>query len=218
MDAAVLRGDDARRHGVLEAVGVPDGDDPFPHLDGVGIPEFEDRKVLVGIDFNDRKVEGGVLAQDLRRIGLAVGEGDRDLVHAVDDVVVRQNPSLLGDDEAGPASLHGDGTREVLERIAEELPKEGIVVEGERDRGTPGLGLHVDVHDGGRGLLYDGDDGRHDRRAGRGLGRPHLDRPQGQKNGQGDPRITFVSRTGMQHDKNTSRLYYSCYCYSRFHR
>ena len=97
------RADHARRHGVLEAVRIADGDGQLAHPQLVGIAEphrFEVRR----INPDDRQVRVRVCADEMRVRVPAIGQRDFNLVRAVDHVAVGQDEPVRRDDESRAAA------------------------------------------------------------------------------------------------------------------
>ena len=96
---------DAGGQRVVEAVGVADRVGVVADLDLVRVAERE-RLQAVGVDLEQREVVRRVGADDLGGELLAVGADlDRDLLGAVDDVLVRDDQAAVVDDEAGAGAL-----------------------------------------------------------------------------------------------------------------
>ena len=128
VNAAVARRKDAHRDGGFQPQPqrVADGDHGFADADLVAVAQLERGKVFA-VNLNHGDVERRIASDHRSFHGLAVEERDRDLVGAVDHVVVGEDAPVLGDDEAAPGSLHGNAARVLAEHVAEEFPEEGIV-------------------------------------------------------------------------------------------
>src|SRR5581483_4933415 len=112
-DLAPEGADDPAGDGVVEPERVADRDDAVADLDLVGVAE-RDRvePARQRVDLDHREVRRGVLADERRLVGRAVGERDRDVRGAVDDVLVRDDVPLRVVDEARPLRLGLAGAAE----------------------------------------------------------------------------------------------------------
>ena len=107
---AIDGGNDARSHRTTKTEGVADGDDPVTHARLAGIAEIDEGERRPALDLQHRKVARRVIADQFRRIFRAVGHGDGNLFHRAapgraDDMVVRHDEAVGGDDEAGTERL-----------------------------------------------------------------------------------------------------------------
>ena len=93
----------ARRHRVLEAVGIADGDGELAHAQLVGIPEAH-RLQVRRVNADDRQVRVRVRADEMRIGPATVGERDFNPLRAMHDVAVRENKTVRRDDETRPAA------------------------------------------------------------------------------------------------------------------
>jgi len=165
--APALGADDARRHRVTEPQRVAHGEHPFADLQRLGIAQRYGRQT-VGRDADDRHVGLRIRPDDLGVQGTAVDQLDHDLVGVRDDVVVGEDMSLLGNDEAGAVRpLDLLAARRLLlgqppaEEVLEEIFLEGIEP---RRRGLFPCGgghpsLRADAHDPRRDPLRHGSEG-----------------------------------------------------------
>ena len=98
-------------------------------MDAVGIAEFGDGQIVVGLNFDDGEIGFLVEADDAAIVfrGVAI-ESDLDFGSLVNYVIVRENESFFVHDHAGAEAAFGVGTiigrieetiEEVLEGIAE---------------------------------------------------------------------------------------------------
>ena len=96
-----------RHHADAEAVAeierAADGHDPVAHLGRVGIAQLENGERLLRLDLDDGDVGARVLAEDLRVVALARGQGDGDAVGFVHHVTVGHDGAVGVDDEARSA-------------------------------------------------------------------------------------------------------------------
>ena len=132
---------DPHGNGLVQAEGVADSQNDVSDLQFAGLAEF-DRRQVPGIDLDDGEVRPRVGADDLAGELPFVVEDHLDLISALDDVVVRQNISLLGHDHAG---TQGRGLvfsvflSRLVELIAEKAPEERVV-----EHVAEGIFLHRD--------------------------------------------------------------------------
>ena len=101
VDVAPGRGDDADAHAAAEAERVADRHHPVAHAHLAGIAERHGLERFLRLDLQECQVGLGVVPQDLGDFqARAVGEVDKDLVGALDDVVVGNHEPGRIDDEA----------------------------------------------------------------------------------------------------------------------
>src|SRR4051794_10495880 len=107
LDRALRRGHDARRERALEAERVADRDRRVADLHALRLAERERVELArLGVaDLQDREVGGLVAAENLRLDDVAIGELDRHLRRARDDVRVREDRARSVDDEARAGRL-----------------------------------------------------------------------------------------------------------------
>ena len=101
IDVAVARRDDAGGHRAAEAERIADRDHPFAEPQLVGIAELHGLERLLRLHPQQREIDLGVAAEDLRLEARAVVEDDGDLVGVGDDVIVGDHDAGRIDDEAG---------------------------------------------------------------------------------------------------------------------
>src|SRR5262249_46834982 len=118
--APTLGADDAGSHGTGQAERRPDRQHAVALVHLAAIAQFQVRELGLGFDANGCEV-GASVTVDIGALQLtAVLQRARDLVCAVDDVVVRQDHALWIDDEAGAEALRRHELT-LLERVALEL-------------------------------------------------------------------------------------------------
>lgn len=96
-DAAAKRAYHADRDRALKAIGVADRDRDLPDLEPVGVAKRSSRKAGCG-DPDDREVDQWIPAEALGYEHATVGESDLQLRTLADDVVIRQNLAVRGND------------------------------------------------------------------------------------------------------------------------
>ena len=152
MDAPVFRRNDPDGHGMLQSVRIAYRDDPLPDLGFVRVAHFEDRQVG-SFDFDDGEVKRGIASQNFRLEIPSVGHCHRNLVGALNHVVVGQDFAVRRNDEPRTAPLHRDRSGVPLEFLAEKAAKNRVVGKGRV--GTRHHRLDIDIHDGRRRLPGD---------------------------------------------------------------
>lgn len=108
-EGAVASGDAAGGDGFAKAVGIANSDRELADFDFVRVGEFEGFEFFVGLSFDaeDGDVEEAVGVDEDGGEVATVVEGDADFLVSVDDVVVGDDVSFFGDDDAG-AEAGGD--------------------------------------------------------------------------------------------------------------
>ena len=99
--AAILRADNPRGHGGLQAKRAADSQHPIANLHAVGIPQLGYRQILVGIDLDHGNIRVFIQADDLggvlvRIVAIQLHLNLRGLL---DHVVVGQNVAALIDND-----------------------------------------------------------------------------------------------------------------------
>ena len=125
------RRDDAAGHRLAHAEGIADGENQIADLDRVGILEAQMRQLLpADIDLQHRQIRA-LVGQHQLRIELApVGQRHRELLPALDHVMIGDDQTRRIDDHAGTERLlHPFARHAEAETVAEELLEEGIVEE-----------------------------------------------------------------------------------------
>ena len=97
------RADHARRHGVLEAVRIADGDGQLADPQPIGITEPH-RLEVRRINPENRQVRVRVCADEMRVRVPAIGQRDFNPVRAMNDVAVGQDEPVRRDDKSGAAA------------------------------------------------------------------------------------------------------------------
>src|SRR6185436_6032305 len=95
------------------------------HAEVVGIAHGRDRQGVVRREANDRQIRLGIGAEDLTAVFALVGEADRDLVGALDDVEIGEDEAALVDDDPGAQA----GAPELGARAAGTLGAEELIEE-----------------------------------------------------------------------------------------
>src|SRR5690606_15675686 len=98
--AATLGADDTGGHRMVETEGRTDGQHPAAHLEFVGLADLHDRQVLA-LDLQQRHVGTRIGADELGFQFATVGQAHDDLVGIGYHVVVGQDVTVPGNDEAG---------------------------------------------------------------------------------------------------------------------
>ena len=108
LERAVQAADDPRGQCPFQAEGVAQGQDLLADQHPRRVAE-RDGKELVGRspDQEHGDVVGGILADELRRMGRAVEQGDPDGTGPLDDVEIGQQMTLLVDDEPRTGARRG---------------------------------------------------------------------------------------------------------------
>ena len=100
-ELAPFGGNDARRHGVLHAERVADGQDPLADPDQGGIAQGGEGQVL-GLDLEEGQVGLGVEPDDLGLVFLPLEGRDGILDRILGDVVIGQDVAVRRDEEPRP--------------------------------------------------------------------------------------------------------------------
>ena len=105
MDVAVLGRKDTGRDRMVQSERIADGQQPFPHQQGIGIAELEEGQVLFGIDLEQGKVRIFVRPHDRGRqrgsFAVAFVQGHLDAVTIGHHMVVGHDITVRRDDETG---------------------------------------------------------------------------------------------------------------------
>ena len=130
--SAVLGRDDPDRHRLLELERVADGDDPLADAHRVAVAQRQRRQLLaVGVDLQQRQIDRRIGADDLGLVKPPGSHSDANQIGTVDDVVVRQDVTVFGDDEARTLADAGLVLRRTLgialARLAEEPAPEPVL-------------------------------------------------------------------------------------------
>ena len=154
-DHAALCADDPGGDGLLQAEGVPDGQNPVSHPELLRVARFRDRQAVVRFDLDQGDVGLGVLADDFCLVFLAVGELHQDFIGLLHDVVVCEDIAVMADDEPGAEAFLFELT---LGHVSEKPLKEIIPAEItiERRSLTEGGAESAAPHRLGRADVYDG--------------------------------------------------------------
>src|SRR3984885_13184734 len=125
----IFRCDDFRCDGGFQAEGAGDGEDPVADLHAVGIAEFGDGQVTVGVNFYDGEIGVFIEADYAGAVfgGIAIHR-DLNFGGLINYVIVGEDETFFVDDHAGAEAAFGVGTivggveetvEEILEGIAE---------------------------------------------------------------------------------------------------
>ena len=117
-DVAAAGGDDTGGDGAAEAEGIADREHPVADALDVAIAELDGGQRVIGGDLEEGEVDAVILADQGGLQGGVVGQGDADLVGAVDYVVVGDDVAGRIDDEARAErnGAAGTGTRAIIAR------------------------------------------------------------------------------------------------------
>jgi hypothetical protein len=109
LDFAVQRTHDARGQSSREAERIADRQHLLPHLQAVGIAEFEKGgELLLGLDLNQRQIVGWVAMQNLCLVAALIRRhGHLHVGASADDVKVGENLPVGVNQEARSQSLYG---------------------------------------------------------------------------------------------------------------
>ena len=161
---------------------------------------------MVGREADDREIRLGIGAEDLTAVFPLVGEADRDLVGALDDMEVGEDEAALVDDDAraqpGAPELRARAAGALgAEELVEEVLEEGVLAAARGSARPPArLGAldRAEMDDRGADLLGDTDEALLQHlghgRSGRGLRRRGIDRPR-----PGKSRVGEVAAGGGDH-------------------
>ena len=103
-ECAGFGADDAGCHRVVESERITHGDDPFSHLEIVGVANWQSREILA-IDLDQGKVGGWICADDAGVELSVVFESNGQFVSTIDDMVVGDDISVGADDDSRSGSL-----------------------------------------------------------------------------------------------------------------
>lgn len=135
LGAVAARADDALGEGSAETERVADSEDSLTDSYLIGIGEFQNGKVMVGIDdFDDGDVGLWIGADELGFVAFLVVGGDADFEGVGDNVVIGENVAFLGDDDAGAET--GDDF-EAAEEAVESFLLEVLGVDADDTRKGP---------------------------------------------------------------------------------
>src|SRR5581483_5527975 len=103
--APVQGRDDADRDRGTQAEWIADGDAPLADLQAIRIAEFGDRQAG-GFDTHDGEIGLRIAPDQPRVVPTAIRQRDPDAVRAINDMVVRENVAVRGEDDAGAFAAH----------------------------------------------------------------------------------------------------------------
>ena len=159
--AAAGGADDAGGDGLADAEGVADGEHDVAYLDLVAVGHGDDREVL-GVNLDDGDVGLGVAANDFGGELAAILHCHFNLFGAIHDMVVGQDVTVFGDDDARAEAFLARDVEPAVGRllallVAKEAAPEGIIgAKAFRHRDVRRLRGYDDLHDAGGDLLHNG--------------------------------------------------------------
>ena len=110
LDDPAQGADHADGEGLFQPKGVADGDHELADAHPIRVAQWHGgRQIAARIDVDHGQVVGRILADQLGLIVVTIGQGDQELVRALDDVEIGDNVTLAVIDKAGSTALLGNG-------------------------------------------------------------------------------------------------------------